>query len=238
MDTSNIEKELYNVKVFSHGENEIVTVKKDTDAFECVGVGTDAAVFRCIDNPDLAVKVFSNDKKYKIRLESSVYLKLTNSNYYPIYYGEGENYLIISYENGQTLYDCLLNGVHIPWKVINDVDNARLYAFDQGLNPRDIHLKNILMHEGRAKIVDVSEYLKPGNDKRWEYLKEGYLKHYHLIDGKAIPRWILEAVRKWYNQTPSENFKVHDFMKELILLFQFRGSGGHHRWCSEVKAKQ
>lgn len=140
MDTSNIEKELYNVKVFSHGENEIVTVKKDTDAFECVGVGTDAAVFRCIDNPDLAVKVFSNDKKYKIRLESSVYLKLTNSNYYPIYYGEGENYLIISYENGQTLYDCLLNGVHIPWKVINDVDNARLYAFDQGLNPRDIHL--------------------------------------------------------------------------------------------------
>ncbi len=66
-------------------------------------------------------------------------MKLSNSNYYPIYYGEGENYLIISYENGQNLYDCLLNGVHIPFQVINDVDNARLYAFDQGLNPRDIH---------------------------------------------------------------------------------------------------
>ncbi len=28
MDTSNIEKEIYRIQVFSHGENEIVTVKK------------------------------------------------------------------------------------------------------------------------------------------------------------------------------------------------------------------
>ena len=166
MDTSNIDKEIYRIKVISHGENEIVAVKKNTDAFECVGVGTDAAVFRCIDNPDLAVKVFSNDKIYKIKLESRVYQKLTNSSYYPVYYGEGKNYLVISYEKGQTLYDCLLKGVHIPWQVINDVDNGRLYALYQGLNQRDIHLKNIFMHEGRAKIVDVSEYMKPGNEKR------------------------------------------------------------------------
>jgi hypothetical protein len=104
-------------------------------------------------------------------------------------------------------------------------------------NPRDIHLKNILLHEGRAKIVDVSEYMKPGNDKRWEYLKEGYLKHYHLIDGKAIPHWILEAVRKWYNQTPSENFKVYDFTKELLLLFQFRGSNIYHLEGAQRKGK-
>ena len=110
---------------------------------------------------------------------------------------------------------------------IQDVYNARAFASDRGLNPRDIHLKNILMHEGRAKIIDVSEYIKPGNDKRWEYLKEGYLKYYHLIDGKAIPHWIIETVRKWYNQTPSESFNVHDFMKELILLFRFRGSNVH-----------
>jgi predicted Ser/Thr protein kinase len=228
MDWNIIEKEVHRVKVISHGENEIVTVINNTDAFECIGVGTDAAVFRYIDNNDFAVKVFSDDKNYKIKIESNVYMKLQKSDYYPVCYGEGDNYLVLSYEKGNTLYDCLLKGIHIPMQIINDVDNARVYACDKGLNPRDIHLKNILMHEGRAKIVDVSEYLKPGNDKRWEFLKEGYLKHYHLIDGKAIPHWILEAVRKWYNQTPSESFKVHDFMKELILLFQFRGSNAPH----------
>lgn len=132
--------------------------------------------------------------------------------------------MVISYEEGMTLYDCLLKGIHIPEQVIHDVDDARKDAFDRGLNPRDIHLKNILLHNGRAKIVDVSEYLKPGDDKRWEYLKEGYQEYYHLIDGKALPHWILETVRKWYNQSPSESFKVHDFAKELLLLFRFRGS--------------
>jgi predicted Ser/Thr protein kinase len=219
MDWKIAEKELSKIKITSNGDNVLVTVKKNTDAFECVGVGTDAAVFRFTDNHVYAFKVFSDDKISKITLESDVYLKLSQSDYYPVYYGKGSNFLVISYEEGVTLYDCLLKGIHIPKQVIQDVDNARNIAFGKGLNPRDIHLKNILLQEGRAKIVDVSEYMKPGNDKRWDYLKEGYLKHYHLIDGKAIPHWILEAVRKWYNQTPSENFKVHDFTKELLLLF-------------------
>lgn len=223
MDWNIIDKEVRRIKVIAHRENELVTVTKNTDSFECIGVGTDAAVFRYIDYPEFAVKIFSDDKLHKIKTESSVYLKLHKSDYYPVYHGEGANYLIISYEKGITLYECLLKGIHIPMKIINDVDNARAYAFDKGLNPRDIHLKNILMHDERAKIVDVSEYMKPGNDRRWEYLKEGYLKNYHLIDGKAIPHWILETVRKWYNQTTSENFKVHDFMKELFLLFPYRG---------------
>lgn len=227
MDWSIIEKEVRRIKIIAHGDNEIVTVKKDTDSFECIGVGTDAAVFRSIEIPDFAVKIYSDNKIYKIKIESSVYNKLHKSDYYPVYYGEGANYLVISYEKGLTLYDCLLKGINIPINIISDVDNARAFASDRGLNPRDIHLKNILMHEGRAKIIDVSEYLKPGNDKRWEYLKEGYLKYYHLIDGKAIPHWIIETVRKWYNQTPSESFNVHDFMKELILLFRFRGSNVH-----------
>ena len=228
MDWKIIEKGLNKIKVTSHGANELVTVKKNADGFECVGVGTDAAVFRSIDKPDLAFKVFSNDKIDKVELESGVYLKLSQSAYYPVYYGKRSNFLVISYEQGVTLYDCLLKGIHIPRQAIEDVDNARRYAFDKGLNPRDIHLKNILLHEGRAKIVDVSEYLKPGNDNRWEYLKEGYQEHYHLIDGKALPRWILETVRKWYNQTPAGSFKVHDFVKELSLLFRFSGSNFHH----------
>lgn len=224
MDWKIAEQQLDTIKITANGANELVTVKKNSDAFECVGVGTDAAVFRFIDAPDYAFKVFSNEKIDKIEVETDVYLKLGQSAYYPRCYGRGSNFLVISYEQGLTLYDCLLKGVHIPEQVIQDVDNARRYAFEQGLNPRDIHLKNILLHQGRAKIIDVSEYLQPGNDKRWEYLREGYLHHYHLIDGKALPHWLIDTVRKWYNQADCESFKVQDFVKELVLLFRIRGS--------------
>ncbi|MCB8817474.1 RIO1 family regulatory kinase/ATPase domain-containing protein [Desulfosporosinus shakirovi] len=89
-----------------------------------------------------------------------------------MYYGRGFDFLVIRFEEGITLYDCLLKGIHIPKQVIEDVDNAINYVLGKGLNPRDIHLKNILLQEGKAKLLDVSEYMKPGNDKRWEYLKE------------------------------------------------------------------
>jgi len=214
------EKELRGVKVSSTGENELVSLKGNSDAFICIGVGTDAAVFRFLQLPHLAFKVFSDDKIDKKDQEIEVYLKLGRSEYFPEYYGSGSNFLVISYEEGITLHDCLLKGIYIPPQVVHDVDNARHYASKRGLNPRDIHLKNILLHEGRAKILDVSEYMKSGNDNRWQYLKDGYHEHYHLIAGKAIPLWILETVRKWYNQEKSENFNVQDFVKELVTLFR------------------
>jgi hypothetical protein len=214
------EKELRGVKVSSTGENELVSLKGNSDAFTCIGVGTDAAVFRFLQLPHLAFKVFSEDKIDKKDQEIEVYLKLGRSEYFPEYYGSGSNFLVISYEEGITLHDCLLKGIYIPPQVVHDVDNARHYASKRGLNPRDIHLKNILLHEGRAKILDVSEYMKSGNDNRWQYLKDGYHEHYHLLAGKAIPLWILETVRKWYNQEKSENFNVQDFVKELVTLFR------------------
>ena len=218
-----IEKELGRVKIIFNGENELVTIEGNYDKFECIGVGTDAAVFRFMHKPHLAFKVYSNGKIDKIVKETAVYLKLGHSEYFPQFYGSGLNFLILSYEEGITLYDCLLKGIHIPETVIQDVENVRNYAFKRGLNPRDIHLKNILLHEGRAKILDVSEYMKPGNDKRWEYLKEGYQEYYSIIDGKALPHWLIETVRKWYNQKQkkqTDTFNVQNFVKELLTLFR------------------
>lgn len=217
------EKELGRVKIIFNGENKLVTIAGTSDKFECIGVGTDAAVFRFIHQPHLAFKVYSDEKIDKIAKETEVYLKLGRSEYFPQYHGRGSNYLILSYEEGITLYDCLLNGIHIPEQAIEDVENARDFAFKKGLNPRDIHLKNILLHKGRAKILDVSEYIKPGNDKRWEYLKEGYYEYYSIIDGKALPHWIIETVRKWYNQKQkdqTDTFKVQNFVKEIVGLFR------------------
>ncbi|GAB6194484.1 serine/threonine protein kinase [Desulfocastanea catecholica] len=218
-----IEKELGRVKVIFNGENELVTIEGNYDKFECIGVGSDAAVFRFMYKPHLAFKVYSIEKINKIAKETEVYLKLGHSEYFPQFYGSGSNFLILSYEEGITLYDCLLKGIHIPETVIQDVENARNYAFKRGLNPRDIHLKNILLHEGRAKILDVSEYMNPGNDKRWEYLTTGYHEYYSIIDGKALPHWLIETVRKWYNQKQrkqTDTFNVQDFVKELLTLFR------------------
>jgi predicted Ser/Thr protein kinase len=217
------EKELGRVKIIFNGENKLVTIAGNSDKFECIGVGTDAAVFRFMHKPLLAFKVYSDEKIDKIAIETEVYLKLGRSEYFPQFYGSGSNFLILSYEQGITLYDCLLKGIHIPEQVIQDVENARNFAIKRGLNPRDIHLKNILLREGRAKILDVSEYMKPGNDKRWEYLKEGYHEYYSMLDGKALPHWMTETARKWYNQKQKEQtgtFNVQNFVQELVTLFR------------------
>jgi len=213
-------KELSTVKVISNGKNEFVNVEGNSNEFQCIGVGTDAAVFRCVYAPRYAFKVFRIEKLRKIGIEKEVYLKLGRSGYFPVYYGCGLNFLVISFEEGITLYDCLLKGIHIPKQVIQDVEDARNYAFKRGLNPRDIHLKNILLNEGRAKLLDVSEYMERGNDNRWKYLKEGYMEYYHLIDGKALPLWVIEAVRKRYNQVNSDGMSFQDFIRKHAVNFQ------------------
>ena len=51
MEWDSAEKELRRVHVSSTGENDLVTLKGNSDAFECVGVGTDAAVFQLMGKP-------------------------------------------------------------------------------------------------------------------------------------------------------------------------------------------
>jgi len=217
----NAAKELSKVNVTANGENEFVNVEGYSDEFQCIGVGTDAAVLRFVYAPHYVFKVFRIDILAKIEIEKEVYLKLGHSGYFPVCYGSGSNFLVLSFEEGITLYDCLLKGIHIPEQAIQDVENARDYVFKRGLNPRDIHLKNILLHEGRAKLLDVSEYMKQGNDNRWEHLKKGYKEYYHLIDGKALPHWIIETVRKWYNKAKSDGFNYKDFVQELAIFFNW-----------------
>ncbi|WP_449540375.1 serine/threonine protein kinase [Ferdinandcohnia sp. Marseille-Q9671] len=209
---------LSNITVLSNPNNEPVTIMGDADDLKCIGVGTDAAVFRFLPAPEYAYKVYAKDKAEKIKIEAEVYQTLGTSPYFSTYYGSDENYLVLSYEEGETLYDCILQGIHIPKQVVIDVEDARDFVRSKGLNPRDIHLKNIMLQNGRAKILDVSEYILPGNDYRWEHLKKGYEEYYHLIDGKSVPYWVLETVRKWYNQQSTYFPSFDDFMKIVQKL--------------------
>lgn len=187
------EESLSDITVFSNPNNEPVTIKGSTGNLKCVGVGTDAAVFQHASIPAFAFKKYAADKTAKINIEAHVYETIGDSPFFSTCYAFTEDFLVLSYEKGKTLFDCILQGIHIPEQVIQDVEAAREYVRSKGLNPRDIHLKNILLQNGRAKILDVSEYVLPGNDLRWEHLKSGYEQYYHLIDGSPVPFWLVET---------------------------------------------
>ena len=212
---------LARITVSSNPDNNPVTIHGRSEELTCIGVGTDAAVFQSIHVPEYAFKLFAEDKLSKIHVEKKVYEELGESEYFPTCFATNANYLILSYEGGITLFDCLLQGIHIPQQIIENVEKAREYARAKNLNPRDIHLKNILLQNGRAKVIDVSEYSQPGNDFRWEHLKKAYEEYYHLIDGKSVPYWLVETIRKWYNQWNKQSASFDDFMKHIMKLKMF-----------------
>ncbi|WP_338472394.1 serine/threonine protein kinase [Niallia sp. XMNu-256] len=208
------DKHLSKISVSSNPNNEPVSVHGTSDHLRCIGIGTDAAVFQSIDVPDYAFKMYANDRVQKVQIETEVYEKLGDSPYFSTCFGYKDNYLVLSFEEGINLYDCLLQGIPIPNEVIEDVDQAREYVRQKGLNPRDIHLKNILLQNGRAKIIDVSEYVKPGNDMRWEHLKKAYDLYYPFIKGKPVPHLIIETIRKTYNHRSIHSAPFDEFMDQ------------------------
>ena len=214
---------LSKLTIHSNLDNEPVKIEggESNEDLKCIGKGTDAAVFQHVHVPYYAFKIYAEEKMDKVNIEVNVYRQLGESPYFPICFATFENILVLSYEEGITLFDCLLQGIHIPQQVIDDVEEARHYVRSKGLNPRDIHLKNILLQNGRAKILDVSEYVHQGNDYRWEYLKRGYEQYYPYIDGNPVPLWLAESVRKFYNQHFRGLPPDHDYLK-LIRKFIFR----------------
>ncbi|WP_277584798.1 serine/threonine protein kinase [Psychrobacillus antarcticus] len=209
---------LSKIKVFSNPNNEPVTISGDADDLKCIGVGTDAGVFQSLSVPAYAFKLYAKDKVNKVKVEANVYRILGDSPFFSICFASYDEYLVLSYEEGKTLFDCILQGIHIPEQVVNDVEDAREYVRSKGLNPRDIHLKNILLQNGRAKIIDISEYILPGNDFRWEHLKKGYEQYYHLIDGNSVPFWLVETIRKWYNQRDKKSSTYEVFTKTILKI--------------------
>ncbi|MDQ0231848.1 serine/threonine protein kinase [Metabacillus malikii] len=205
-----VEKLLSNIKVISNPNNKPVTILGGSEELRCIGVGTDAAVFQYVNEPEYAYKLFAEDKKWKIPLEAKVYEELKGSPFFSICYLATDSYLVLSYESGKTLYDCILDGTPIPAQVIDDVEAAISYARERNLNPRDIHLKNIFLENGRAKLIDVSEYVNEGNDYRWEHLKKAYDEFYELIKGKQVPQMMLDWIQSEYNE------RQYDSMDQFI----------------------
>lgn len=173
--------------------------------------------------PEYAYKVYTLEAVSKKETEAAVYNRIADSPYFARYYGSGSNFIVLSFESGLNLYDCLLQGIPVPPEVIQDVDQARNEIRSLGLNPRDIHLKNVLLQNGRAKVLDVSEFMKEGNDQRWDHLMWAYEHLYPFIEGKQVPSWMLETVKSWYSRVDNAGFAIEEFAKQTAqLLFGIR----------------
>lgn len=117
----------------------------------------------------------------------------------------------------------------MPEQVILDVEKAREFVRSKGLNPRDIHLKNVLMQDGRAKVLDVSEYVKEGDDKRWEHLVWAYHTFYSGISEVKVPSWILDTIK---NGTTSWTTPTLIWRSLPSVPVNCSLNGGHNR-CKE-----
>jgi hypothetical protein len=187
------------IRIRASASNEPIVIDHIPTPLRLLGRGTDAVAVQHPARPALAFKVYAPETIDCLFDEYCAYEQLAGSPYHAACLGRGDFYLVLSYEPGPTLYDCLVEGIPIPKRAMEDVEAARNYARQVGLHPKDVHLKNVLLQSDRARILDVSKYVAPGDEDRvWDALAEGYRRVYPLIRGRRIPVWLIERVKRRY----------------------------------------
>jgi len=165
-----------------------------------LGCGNYAAVVNHPHHPQLVVKVYAPGR-HGLREEVEVYRRIGSHPAYSECYHAGERYLVLRRLQGTTLYDCLRQGLPIPLRAIHDVDQALVYARNRGLHGHDVHGRNVMLHDGRGLIVDISDFLNPEPCTAWRDLRLAYVLLYRPLIGPLrlrAPAPLLHGVRKAY----------------------------------------
>lgn len=188
------------LRIESVNPHDPVQVQYVPEPWRLLGRGNYAVVVYHPDYPDLVVKIYAPGRP-GFEEEVEVYRRL---GFHPAFseclYAEHE-LLVLKRLYGVTLYDCMKLGLRIPKQVIRDVDQALDYARDRGLYPHDIHGRNVMMHEGRGLVVDISDFLHEDSCSKWNNLKKAYYWLYLPVIYPLrlrIPYFILDIVRKSY----------------------------------------
>ena len=214
-----VEELLRAVRIRAHANNEPVVIEHMPAQLRVLGKGTDAVVVQHPGLPERAFKIYAPETISCLADEYEAYGQLADSPYFAACLGHGDFYLVLSYEPGPTLYECVVQGIPVPEQAMADVEAARHYARQVGLHPKDIHLKNVLLQGDRARILDVSKYIAPGDDDPvWEHLAEGYRRFYPLIRGRRIPVWLIEMVKRRYKAQPKEQFSFDLFAAKMLRI--------------------
>ncbi|OOM70711.1 hypothetical protein CLPUN_51760 [Clostridium puniceum] len=165
-----------------------------------LGVGNYAAGLTHPDFPEYVVKIYAQGRA-GIKEEIEVYSKIKSHPSYSECFYYTENYLILKRLKGKTLYSCINEGIQISESVIKDIDEALKYAQSLGLNPHDVHAKNVMIVEGRGVVVDISDFTKSEKCVLWKHFKKAYYKIYIPLFYKhhpAIPEFYLNIIRRGY----------------------------------------
>ncbi|TQR09281.1 protein kinase family protein [Psychrobacillus soli] len=148
------------------------------DTLQLVGTGRSAFVFR-IKSTNKAMKIFFPNFTHIANEEEEIYEMLQYISYYPSIYEAGANYIVIDFIDGQTLFECMTYGKVITSVHIKEIDLALSLASARGLNPSDIHLRNIFLTSiGEIKIIDVARFRQTKDCVQWHNLKKAYQRHY------------------------------------------------------------
>jgi hypothetical protein len=180
--------------------NNPVVVDRVPSPWRKLGAGNYAAVFAHPDYPQQVVKIYAPGMA-GFQEEIEVYRRLGTHPAYSECLYAGENFLVLKRLYGTTLYDSVHQGLSIPQQVIVDIDRALDDARNRGLNPYDVHGRNVMMYEGRGFVVDVSDFLHQGTCPKWRHLKRAYYWLYRPIIKPLklrIPYPLLDVVRKSY----------------------------------------
>lgn len=185
--------------------HEPVKVHYLPDPWRLLGKGNYAAVVYHTNHPNVVVKIYAPGRP-GFEEEVEVYQRLGSHPAFSQCLYVGIGFLVLKRLYGVTLYDCMHLGVRIPIKVIRDIDEALDYARRRGLHPHDIHGRNVMMHEGRGFVVDVSDFLHEETCSKWNNLKKAYYWLYRPFFSPIklrIPYFFLDVVRRSYRRCAS-----------------------------------
>ncbi len=177
-----------------------VEVHQLPETWRLLGTGNYAAVVYHPEFPNLVVKIYAPGRP-GFSEELEVYRRLGSHPAFSECLYAGQGFLVLKRLHGMTLYDCIQLGVRIPEQVIRDIDQALDYARRRGLHPHDVHGRNVMMHEGRGLVVDISDFLDQETCNKWNNLKRAYYWLYLPLLSPLrlrVPAWVLDVVRKGY----------------------------------------
>lgn len=166
-----------------------------------IGAGRSAFVFK-LSGEEKALKVFFPDFTHIAQEEADIYRTLQGIKYYPSLYEAGENFLVIDYIEGSTLFECVSSGISITDEHIAEVDSALLSAKMRGLNPSDIHLRNIFItSDGSIMMIDVARFRQKKDCTQWNDLKTAFHKYYRkAYFPKRIPAALMNVIAALYKK--------------------------------------
>jgi predicted Ser/Thr protein kinase len=181
-------------------KNKSILVEYDP-SLTLIGKGRSAYVFR-ISKTNKAMKVFFPKYAHLAKEESDIYKLLQHIPHYPSLYETGPNYLVIDYIEGSTLFECVTKGILISDEVVKEIDMALHLARQEGLNPSDIHLRNLFLTlDKKVKIIDVARFRQAKNCIKWGDLKYAFYHYYKKrFFPKKIPAFILNIIAVLYKK--------------------------------------